>query len=102
MEKCFTSRASTPKVCSYRNQIASNDVKIIQHNLMMYKNMIVKYCNDLVHTYKCDIEILLQFEDTEVGSRREGRTTVCDADVGRTIHCKPNTRAGALNPYSLK
>ena len=26
---------------------------------------------------------------------------MCDTHVGRTIHCKPNTRAGLLNPNRL-
>ncbi len=52
--------------------------------------------------YQCDIKVLLQFEDAQVGSRGEGRSTVCDADVCGTVHCKPDTRAGALNPNRLK
>lgn len=43
----------------------------------------------------------MHFEDAEVGSRREGGATVCDANVGRTIHCKANARAGLLNPDRL-
>ncbi len=57
--------------------------------------------HDWVHTNQCDIEVLVQFEDAEVGSRGEGRATMCDAYVGRTIHCKPNTRAWVLNPHRL-
>lgn len=40
-------------------------------------------------------------EDAQVGSRREGRPAVCDANVGRTVQSKANTRAGLLNPDRL-
>lgn len=52
--------------------------------------------------YQCDIEVLLQFEDAEIVSREEGRAIMCNAYVGRTIHCKPNTRAWILNPKRLQ
>lgn len=54
-----------------------------------------------VDTHQCDIEVLLQFEDAEVGSRGEGRAAMCDAYVGGAVHRKPNTRAGLLNPKRL-
>lgn len=68
---------------------------------MMYKNLFFKLHHDWGHAYQCDIEVLLQFEDAEVGSRGEGRATMCDGYVGRTIQCKPNTRTGVLNPNRL-
>lgn len=52
-------------------------------------------------SYQCDIEVLLYFKDAQVGSRGEGRASMGDAYVSRTIHCKPDTRAGALNPNRL-
>lgn len=57
--------------------------------------------HDWVYPYQCDIEVFLQFEDAKVGSRGEGRATVCYPYVGRTIHCKPNTGAWVLNPNRL-
>lgn len=51
----------------------------------------IKNCNHIQgHTYQSDVEVLVHFEDAEVGSRRKGGATVRDANVGRTIHCKAN------------
>lgn len=62
----------------------------------------IKNCNHIQgHTYQSDVEVLVHFEDAEVGSRREGGATVRDANVGRTIHCKANARARLLNPDRL-
>lgn len=57
----------------------------------MYRNVLVMLYHDCIYIYQCDIEVLLQFEDAEVGSRGEGRATMCNAYVGRTIHRKANT-----------
>lgn len=54
-----------------------------------------------VQNYQCDIEILLQFKYAEVGSRGERKATMCNAYVGRTIYCKPNTSAWVLNRNRL-
>lgn len=62
----------------------------------------IENCNRIQgHTYQSDVEVLVHFEDAEVGSRREGGATVCDANVGGTIHCKANARTGLLNPDRL-
>lgn len=44
----------------------------------------------------------MYFEDAQVGSGREGRPAVCDANVSRTVQSKANTRARLLNPDRLQ
>lgn len=44
----------------------------------------------------------MHFEDAQVGSRRQGRPAVCDANVSRTVHSKANTSARLLNPDRLE